>query len=111
MKQAQKPVRIMFTNEGTVAGTMDRLHNYLKDQLTFPIEYELIPTAFDLYMQGETTEHDALVTKTLATQDFERNAIAVAQLSMSNAAIAYSQQTGIYIMNPLLALKKHLLNL
>lgn len=111
LKQTTKPVQILFTNEGTVAGTMDRLHKYLGSRLDFPIRYEVIPKAFELYMQGKATEHDALISKALTAQNFEKNTIAVAQLSMSNEAIAYSQQTGMHIIHPLLALKNHLLSL
>lgn len=110
VKQALQPVQVIFTNEGTVAGTMSRLHTYL-EEFRFAVEYTVIPKAFDLYMQGKTLEHDALLLKTFAAQDFKKHSIAVAQLSMSSAAIAYSQQTGQHIINPLLALKKYLLNL
>ena len=105
IKQTTKPVHVIFTNEGTVAGTLSRLHNYLGNQFSFAIEYAVIPTAFDLYMEGKTTEHDYVLSKVLAEQDFDKKTIAVAQLSMSNAAMKYSQETGQHIINPSQALK------
>lgn len=109
IKQTSRPVQVIFTNEGTVAGTMGRLHNYLRGQISFPIEYEVIPKAFDLYMHGKTTEHDQHLSEFLVNQDFKKQTIAVAQLSMSNAAIEYSNKNKQFIINPLSAMKNHLL--
>jgi hypothetical protein len=66
--RAQDPQAILFTNPGTVDGTMRRLHDYaatLGADIA-PI-VEVIPDTFDLFMAGKQEEHDANLAQRLAS--------------------------------------------
>jgi hypothetical protein len=102
--QADGPQTILFTNPGTVAGTMGRLAAYAE---TVPVSLsassELIPDAFDLFMAGRQAEHDALLNARLAEwlQRGTSGTLFAGQLSMSAAARRAGDATGKALTTPL----------
>lgn len=102
--RATGPQTLLFTNPGTVAGTMRRLTAYAA---TVPVSLsassELIPAAFDLFMTGRLAEHDDLLATRLG-EWIERGTtgtLFAAQLSMSAAASRAASKTAKPLTNPL----------
>ena len=104
VSRAGGPQTILFTNPGTVAGTMGRLAAYTE---TVPVALdatsELIPDAFDLFMAGRQAEHDDLLAVRLAER-IERvssGTLFAGQLSMSAATRRAGAETGKALISPL----------
>lgn len=106
VSKADKPIKLLFTNEATVQGTMKRF------KAIYPCEQErevvLIPAAFEQYLAGETVKHDQKIIEYLVSQDLFEYTVAAAQLSMSNAAIVYSKISGQSVINPLNSLQAYI---
>ena len=102
--QAAGPQTILFTNPGTVAGTMGRLAAYAETVLVaLSATSELIPDAFDLFMTGRQAEHDNLLSARL-TEIIARGTSGTffaGQLSMSAATRRAETKTGKALISPL----------
>ncbi|MGN9170364.1 hypothetical protein DX902_20335 [Paenibacillus jamilae] len=104
------PRTLVFTNPATVEGTMKRLYhtaNLLgKPDLSSLIEVKVVEGAFELIMQGHKNEYEELLVRSLhelRKADPSRG-LAVAQLSMVDAALQVELETGRTIANPLRSL-------
>lgn len=111
--QAAGPQTILFTNPGTVAGTMGRLAAYSEAMpFTLSASSELVPDAFDLFMAGRQAKHDDLLTARLAAR-IERGAsgtLFAGQLSMSAASYRAEAQSGKVLISPLDTLEAAIVN-
>ena len=98
------PQTLLFTNPGTVAGTMKRLTAYAAaEPVSLSASSELIPDAFDLFMVGRQAEHDDLLATRLG-EWIERGTsgtLFAAQLSMSAAAVRAASVAGKPLTSPL----------
>jgi hypothetical protein len=104
VSQAAGPQTIMFTNPGTVAGTMGRLAAYAETvPVSLSAQSELIPEAFDLFMAGRQAEHDELLMARLAEwlRRDTNGTLFAGQLSMSAAAQQAGDATGKSLTTPL----------
>lgn len=97
------PQMIAFTNPATVKGTMDRLHDYAKQQgKALSLEVRIIENTFELMMQGRTKEYNDEITKFLHKAiENEEKMVSVAQLSMVDAAQEVEAISAKSIVNPL----------
>ena len=107
---ADRPQILLFTNPATVEGTMKRLNDYARAIGKQPrAEARVIPDLFALIMQGKKEMHDSrlsdYIRELLATEPGK--GIAVAQLSMAEAARRVREETGAGIGNPLAPLVSH----
>lgn len=101
------PQILLFTNPATVAGTMARLHQYAESAgHRSEIEARIIPGTFELIMQGKKERYIEVLTEyigeTIRTEGEEKK-IAVAQLSMVDAAKQVERESGVKwaLCNPL----------
>lgn len=105
--RAPGPQAIVFTNPGTVDGTMRRLTAYAAAHgAMIEPRVELIAGAFDLFMSGRQAEHDAFLAGRLATVagNASDGSVFAAQLSMTTAARMAEAAGSGAIANPLDAL-------
>lgn len=109
----QQPPRhlLLFSNPDTVAGTMQRLHDYATTLDVQPeIEVEIIPNSFNLFLTGQTEPYNRAVAERL--RELVRlnrfTSLSVGQLSMVDAAQRVASETGHAIGNPLQPLRAHL---
>ncbi len=105
--QSAGPQAILFTNPGTVEGTMRRLmHHAATIGATIEPHVELIPDVFDLFMAGRQVDHDGMLAERLGAiaADGQYGAVFAAQLSMTTAARRVDAQGHRKIGNPLDAL-------
>ncbi len=103
------PQTILFTNPGTVAGTMGRLAAYAATvPVTLSASAELIPDAFDLFMAGRQAEHDDLLAARLEERigRASKGTLFAGQLSMSAAVLKVGKETGGALTGPLDTLEK-----
>ncbi|PQZ57854.1 MULTISPECIES: hypothetical protein [Bacillus] len=105
--QVEEPQTILFTNNRTVSGTMERLKQYARqNNKSIHVKVEVIEGIFELIMQGRKEEHDAKLEKYLYEIMKDRNEmLSVAQLSMVDAATRVESIIGRNIINPLNALE------
>ncbi|MBE7103853.1 aspartate/glutamate racemase family protein [Bacillus cereus] len=105
----EEPQTILFTNNRTVSGTMERLTQYAKqNNKSIHVKVVVIEGIFELIMQGRKAEHDAKLEKYLYEIMKDRNEIlSVAQLSMVDAATRVENIIGRNIINPLNALVEY----
>lgn len=84
----EEPQTILFTNNRTVSGTMERLKQYARqNNKSIHVKAEVIEGIFELIMQDRKEEHDAKLEKYLYEIMKDRNEmLSVAQLSMVDAA-------------------------
>lgn len=106
LQSTQKPIKILFSNEATVAGTMKRLRAYCQQELD--IEVIVVPEIFELYLAGDTLRHDQLLFNALQELDTFENTVVVAQLSMAKVAQIYSRLHKNEIINPITAVEQYL---
>ena len=98
----QQPQMILFSNPATVEGTMERLHQYAKQQgLSLDVEAKIIEHTFELIMQGKKEAYSDAILQTLFSLRDEQRLISVAQLSMVDAAQQFEEQTAISVIHPL----------
>lgn len=104
------PQTLLFTNPGTVDGTMTRLkrHAAARGMALTDVETRVIEHAFPLLMEGKETEYNRLITEYIGNLPSEGRAVSAAQLSMSGAADAASAETGRTIFHPLGTLADYL---
>ncbi|MBL8129725.1 MAG: hypothetical protein JNM64_18955 [Chloroflexia bacterium] len=109
----QQPPRhlLLFSNPDTVAGTMQRLHDYAAARGQEPeINVEVIPNTFSLFLTGQTEAYNRAIAERL--RELVRlnrfTSLSVGQLSMVNAAQRVAEETGHAIGNPLQPLRAHL---
>jgi glutamate racemase len=96
ISEIQEPQLIVFTNPGTVSGTMTRLRQYAKVPLD--IEVVVIENTFELVMSGRNEEYKQTVSNFLKKQIVDgHRVVSVAQLSMAAAA----EETSPAILHPL----------
>ncbi|EOO18558.1 hypothetical protein IGA_02207 [Bacillus cereus HuA3-9] len=107
--QVKEPQTILFTNNRTVSGTMERLKQYARqNNKSIHVKVEVIEGIFELIMQGRKEEHDAKLEKYLYEIMKDRNEmLSVAQLSMVDAATRVENIIGRNIINPLHALEEY----
>jgi len=103
LKEAQMPIKLIFTNKQTIAGTMARLKQTISPKVD--IEVIFIPEVFDWYLSGDKNRHDQKLFNTLHELDTPQTILAVAQLSMANCAERYSQLSGKQVLSPITAIK------
>ncbi|MGE6552887.1 hypothetical protein ACQKFK_29270 [Bacillus mycoides] len=105
----EEPQTILFTNNRTVSGTMERLRLYAQqNNKSIQVKVEVIEGIFELIMQGRKEEHDAKLEKYLYEIMKDRNEMfLVAQLSMVDAATRVENTIGRNIINPLHALVEY----
>lgn len=109
----QQPPRhlLLFSNPDTVAGTMQRLHEYAAALgITPEIEHEVIPNTFEYFLTGQTEAYNRAVAERLRELlRLDRFAsLSVGQLSMVDAARRVARETGHPIGDPLQPLRAHL---
>ncbi|MCM3767051.1 hypothetical protein [Neobacillus niacini] len=105
------PQIILFSNPATVAGTMERLHQYAElQQKSLNVEVMVIYNTFELFMKGQKQEYNQQISKFLQKMIKEDKIISVAQLSMVAAAQEVEQMTAKRIINPLDTLISSLVN-
>lgn len=102
------PIKLLFTNQATVKGTLLRFKHSLAVDADIEVEVIVIPDTFDLFLAGKGIEHDQRIIEYLVAQDLYGYTVAVAQLSMVNAARMYSTITGEEVINPLDSLSEYL---
>lgn len=104
------PQTLLFTNPGTVDGTMTRLkrHAEARGRTLTDVETRVIEHAFPLLMEGKETEYNRLITEYIRSLPSEGRAVSAAQLSMSDAADAASAESGRPILHPLGSIAKYL---
>ena len=103
----EAPIKLLFTNEQTVVGTMERLMRYVGRPIN--VEVVVVPCVFDMYITGDKVGHDAELSRVLAELSAERmddEVLAVAQLSMAGVAEAFSEVSGISVISPLTSYKE-----
>ncbi|MFM9278632.1 aspartate/glutamate racemase family protein [Paenibacillus jiagnxiensis] len=103
----EQPQIVLFTNPGTVEGTMRRLHAFADEVGKVPqVEAQLIEGSFGLIMEGKKEEYLERVSGYMKEliQTGEQRMIFAAQLSMTEAAEAVERQCRCEIGNPLKAL-------
>lgn len=110
-----EPQILLFTNPATVDGTMRRLHEFAakQDKSVRHFEARVIEDTFELIMQGNKEQYDKELAKYLkeVLASEKNKIIAVAQLSMVEAANKVEQELGVTIGNPLDSLIAHFNNL
>ncbi|WP_226000331.1 hypothetical protein [Paenibacillus sp. BJ-4] len=105
------PRTLVFTNPATVKGTMKRLYHKAdllgKPDISSLIEIKVVEHAFELIMQGRKDEYTELLVRSLRElkEVDPGGRLAVAQLSMVDAALRVELETGQTIDNPLRSLK------
>ncbi|MEW9699499.1 hypothetical protein [Paenibacillus sp. SI8] len=107
----EQPQILLFTNTATVEGTLERLHAYAEACGKSPVvDVRIIEHTFELIMQGKKEEYlralTAYMHHLLSSQPDKE--IAVAQLSMAEAARCIEEETGSSIVNPLETLMLHI---
>ena len=103
----EAPIKLFFTNEQTVVGTMERLMRYVGRPLK--VDVVVVPRVFEMYIAGDKIGHDAELSRVLAGLSAEctgGEVLAVAQLSMAGVAEAFSEASGLRIISPLTSFKK-----
>ncbi|MGW6191208.1 hypothetical protein ACWFRC_10865 [Bacillus cereus] len=105
----EEPQTILFTNNRTVSGTMERLKQYARqNNKSIHVKVEVIEGIFELIMQGRKEEHDVKLEKYLYEIMKDRNEmLSVAQLSMVDATTRVENIIGRNIINPLNALVEY----
>lgn len=109
MKGITNPIKILFTNNETIPGTMKRLRQFISEDAELEVLH--IPDVFEWYLAGETLKHDQKVLSTLLELDTYENTVVVAQLSMARIASIYSKLSGNQVLSPVTALKGYMMNL
>lgn len=104
-----KPQLVLFSNPATVEGTMHRLHAFAASigRPSSHIEPRVLENIFELLMRGEKKQYAEAIQASiqgLVVQE-EGKALAVGQLSMSEAAELAERELHIHIVNPLKALR------
>ncbi|MFJ8526789.1 aspartate/glutamate racemase family protein [Bacillus sp. NPDC094106] len=105
----QEPQTILFTNPGTVPGTVERLKQYAQQrQKSIDIQIIIVEDTFALIMQGRKEEYDDRVSQCIYRMLKDGNqVISVAQLSMVDAARKVENRVNRVIVNPLDALVEY----
>ena len=102
---------LLFTNPGTVEGTIRRLKAYARAAGRNPnVEVLLLEGLFELVMQGEQERHDReLFSRIRELLDSEPGVrLSVAQLSMTAAADRAGSELGVPVGHPLGCLVSHM---
>lgn len=102
----QEPLKIVFTNEATIQGTMGRLQRFCQKE--HEIEIIFIEEVFKWYLAGDLVSHNQKVLDTLLTLDAASHTIAVAQLSLGYAAEMYNHSANKKVISPLGALEQYI---
>ncbi|WP_102691328.1 hypothetical protein [Rummeliibacillus pycnus] len=97
--QLPSPKKLIFTNPETVKGTTKRLNDFLRQKKkTIHYSIEIIPSAFEYLMDGNTKAHNEIVFKQLSQIiNHASDNLAVAQLSMAEVVNNINAR----ILNPL----------
>jgi len=104
---SEQPQMVLFTNPGTVEGTMRRLHAFAEVSGKEPqVEAQVIEGSFGLIMEGKKEAYMKKVSGYIKAliQSGERRMIFVAQLSVTEAAEAVERECRCEIGNPLKSL-------
>lgn len=104
---SEQPQIVLFTNPGTVEGTMRRLHAFAEAAgKELQVEAQVIEGSFGLIMEGKKEAYLERVSRYMKDllQSGERRIIFAAQLSMTEAAEAVEREYRCEIGNPLKAL-------
>ncbi len=105
----EQPQMILFTNPGTVEGTMKRLQQYAKQhEKDIDVVAKVIDNTFELIMQGKQEAYNSVILQTLHHIGEQRKT-SVAQLSMVEAAQQFENETAFMITHPLKPLVKFVL--
>lgn len=100
-----QPQMVLFTNPATVEGTMDRLYQYAKlHHKTINIQEKVIDNTFELIMQGKKQAYNKAIMQYFQEIIGDGRSIAVAQLSMVEAAQQFEKQFDMTIIHPLQSL-------
>jgi hypothetical protein len=105
------PHLLVFTNPATVPGTMSRFRQFAaRANRDAEIDVEVIEGTFELLMAGKTAEYAEAVAARLReiAGSGRHRSLSVGQLSLADAALAVSRETGQEIGNPLTSLREHL---
>lgn len=89
VRRSEGPPAMLLTNPGTVDGTMRRLLAYAAERgVAIDATVDIIDGAFDLFMAGRQSEHDASLAERLTAiaKDGRFGSVFAAQLSMTTAA-------------------------
>ncbi len=100
-----QPQFILFTNPATVDGTMERLYQYAKrHKKAINVQVKVLDNTFDLIMQGNKAAYNNAIIQYFREIMNDGLRIAVAQLSMVEAAQQFEEEFGVAITHPLLSL-------
>ncbi|MFJ8514054.1 hypothetical protein [Lysinibacillus xylanilyticus] len=103
-KQSQT---ILFTNPETIEGTMNRLQQYaLLHEKSIKTKVKVIDKTFELIIQGKKDAYNNAIIQDLHDVAREQQHIAVAQLSMVEAARQFEKESTLTITHPLKSLVK-----
>lgn len=105
------PLIFVFTNPGTVNGTLLRLTDYSRQAgKEIQVAHSVLEHTFELIMQGRKEEYNEAVSQGLCriAADNPQAIVAAAQLSMAAAARQAEAATGRRIINPLVSLASHM---
>lgn len=101
----EQPQTILFTNPGTVEGTMSRLQQYaIQHNKEIEVVAKVIDNTFELIMQGKQEAYKKTILQALNHLKEAKRQISVAQLSMVEAAQLFEKESGLTITHPLKSL-------
>jgi len=103
--EVSQPQIILFTNPATVDGTMERLYHYAKlHHKTINVQATVIDKTFELIMQGNKQAYNDAIKHYFREIMGDGRSIAVAQLSMVDAAEQFAKEMDLEITHPLQSL-------
>ncbi|MFJ7669164.1 hypothetical protein ACIQXI_18995 [Lysinibacillus sp. NPDC097195] len=103
--EVTQPQIILFTNPATVDGTMERLYHYAKlHHKTINVQAKVIDKTFELIMQGNKQAYNDAIRHYFREIMGDSRSIAVAQLSMVEAAEQFAKESEMEITHPLQSL-------
>lgn len=103
--EVSQPQIILFTNPVTVDGTMERLYHYAKlHHKTINVQATVIDKTFELIMQGNKQAYNNAIKHYFQEIMGKGLLMAVAQLSMVDAAEQFAKELDIEITHPLQSL-------
>ncbi|MGG2083553.1 hypothetical protein [Lysinibacillus pakistanensis] len=101
----EQPQTILFTNPGTVEGTMSRLQQYaIQQNKEIEVAAKVIDNTFELIMRGKQEAYKKTILQALNHLKEAQRQISVAQLSMVEAAQLFEKESGLTIIHPLKSL-------
>jgi len=106
----ERPQTILFTNPGTVEGTMHRLQQYgIQHNKEIEAVAKVIDNSFELIMQGKQEAYKKAILQALYHLKEDQRQTSVAQLSMVEAAQLFEKESALTIIHPLKSLAEYVI--